>query len=575
MKFLKENWIYFVLLIAFSLTFIPVLDLPFSNLDDYVQVVENPFLKQLNFAAIIGIFSNTFVGMYQPITTTAYLLIAQIHGIDPFWFHFASLVTHLINGILVYNVLRHFCKKETAQILSILFIVHPLQVESVAWVSAYSNLLFSSFSLLSIDAYIKHCKTQKKPPYWRSLLFFLFATLAKSSAISLVLVLPLLNLYFLGKITLKKLFGHIPFALVGLFFGIITLLSRESAGHLSELSQRFDLIDRTIIVTRNLLYYPVKFVWPNSLSIFYPFPESGIGLPWNYYLSIPLLSLVAYLVFKYRSNNKIWFGVLFYLCTIVLVVQIIPLGNQLTTDRYLYLPMVGLFILVSFLIDKHFGKKHVRLLIALPILFSFLSFQRLQLWRNDGLLWADVLHKHPNVAQAHNNLGSYLLKQGKSKEAFVHFEKATLLNPNYADAHSNLGNWYSKNNQSGKAIEQFNIAIDLRPHADAYFNRGNEYAKFKKFELAIEDYSSSIALMAHEESYTNKAYSLIQLGKLNAAEKELTTALNLNPNYGRALFLMGILSRMNQNQTEACSYFRRAMRQGDVNAQQAFKNYCS
>jgi len=574
MKSLKENWIYFSLLLASSYIFLPSLQFPFSNLDDYIQVVENPFLKKISFDAFRGIFSNTFVGMYQPMTTTVYLLIAQINGIDPFWFHIASLLTHLFNGFMAFNVLKHFCRKETAQIFSILFIVHPLQVESVAWVSAYSNLLFSSFSLLSIEAYIKYCNTQGKRYYWMSLLFFIFATLSKSSAISLVLILPLLDLYFQVKFHFKKTLSYMPFVLVGLFFGIITILSRESAGHLSEMSQSFGFIDRIFIVARNFLYYPGKFIWPNYLSIFYPFPESGILLPLQYYLSFPILILIAYLIIKFRTYTKLWFGVLFYLGTILLVVQIIPLGNQLTTDRYLYLPMIGLIIIISFFVEKYLNSKQVRFLIVLPILFSLLSFQRIQLWENDGLLWRNVLKNHPDVAQAYNNLGSYLLKNGNSKEAFAHFEKATMLNPKYADAHSNLGNWYSENNQSDKAILQFNKAIDLRPHADAYFNRGNEYAKIKRFDLAIQDYSSSIALRPHEECFTNKAYSLIQLGNIATAQEELSIALDLNPNYGRALFLMGIINRMNQNLSKACNYFQRAMQLGDKNAKQAFSNYC-
>lgn len=570
----KRYWLYLLALLASSFVFLEALQFPFTYLDDYAQVVENNFLRQNGLDAITGIFRSTFVGMYQPITTSLYWLIAKIGGIDPFEFHLASLLVHLLNGYLVCKILRHFTAENIARFFSIVFLVHPLQVESVVWISAFSNLVYSALIMVCLDFFIGFCKKNTPTYYWGSLIFFIFAALSKSSAISLVLLLPFLEFYFQKKFRVKKFAQYLPFLLVAIIFGLITLNSREAAGHISDFTNGYGPFDRIFIVSRNLLYYPLKFLWPTSLSIFYPFPEKQAFLPILFYLALPGIILLSYLVYQNRRHSRIWFGTMFYLTTIILVVQIIPLGNQITTDRYLYLPMVGLMIILSFFMERFLQKKQLYFLFLIPIGLAIMSFQRTKVWQSDELLWQNVLAKYPNIAQAHNNLGSYYYQKGYSNKALPYFLKAKTLNPNYADAYSNLGILYSDNNESDLAIDHFDKAIDLKPHADAYFNRGNELAKLNRFEEAIKDYKSSISLTPHGETYTNMAYSYLQIGQIAEAQLVLNKALKINALNGQALFLMGIGNRMENRPDAACLYFKKAMKVGDENAKMAYSNYC-
>ena len=576
MKPLSEKLFFFLLFLLLLFVYFKSLFFNFTYLDDYVQVVENPYIKSLNLGSFKKIFSNTFVGMYQPATTTLYAFVHSIFDTNPLGYHIFSLMFHFMNALLVFKVLKFlFERKELTYLLTLIFALHPMQVESVSWVSAFSNLVYSFFFLLSFLWYLKFLRKKENSVYFVSLLFFVLACFSKSAAVTLPVILILVDIFQNKSFSKVRWINKIPFFIISLIFGLITLLSRETAGHLSDLSTDFDIVDRVFLVAHSILFYPVSFVFPFHLSAFYPYPELVNGsLPLLYYLSLPTIIIIGFLLYYFRKQERIWFGTFWFLITIALVLQLIPVGNQIVTDRYIYLPMIGLLILAGSILRKT-DQKYIKLLLIFPLFFAYLSFERTGIWQNDETLWKSVLEKYPNVSQAYNNLGSYALKQNQPDKAFNYFNRAIQLQPNYADAYSNRGNLFAQSNNSEQAIKDFTTAVSLKEHADAYFNRANEFSKLGRIDEAISDYSKSIRLSPKVDSYTNRAFAYLKSGKVNLAEKDLQQALSLNPEFSQAYFLKGIVEQQKGNRLAACNLFQKAIQLGSENAKTAYQQSCN
>lgn len=577
MKFLQAYLPLIALILLSFFAYQTSFNHSFTNLDDQVQVVQNTHIKSLDIESLKSIFSSTSVGMYQPVSTLIYAFVYQVGGLNPWNFHFTSWLFHLLNGFILLMIFKKLSFRcSTSYLMLSIFLLHPLQVESVSWVSAFSNLCFSFFYLLALLFYIQWKQENHNKFYFLSLLAFLFGLLSKSSAVTLPLILLAFDFFHDTKQPLKKLTNKVPFFLLSLIFGIITLKSREAAGHLSDLSIQFSLFDRLFLVSYSTLFYPLKFLWPFNLSAFYPYPELQNGfLPWRYYLSLPLFLGGCYLIYRFRQNRKLYFGALLYLLSISVTLQLIPVGNQLTTDRYIYLPMVGILIMIASFISKT-NKKIIGLVTLLVAsILAGATFNRAKIWKNDQSIWTNVLEQYPKVAQAHNNLGSFLLQKGEPTLAFKHFNQAVKLKPYYADAYSNRGNLYSQFGESEKAMADFEKAIALRPHADAYFNRANEKVKLEEFRSALEDYNQSIALQASADAFTNRAYVYLRLGKQNLAIKDLNQAIYLNPDFSQAYFLKGMVVEKLGKASEACNHFKKAANLGHSKAKQAMLQFCS
>jgi len=575
---MKQYYFFFLFLFAaLLLVYYPSLNHGFTFLDDQVQVVENTSIITLDVEHLQQIFSSTSVGMYQPITTLLYAVVYQFSELNPLGYHLISLLFHGINCVLVFMLLGYFIKNRwTLFILTSIFALHPMQVESIAWVSAFSNLVFSTFYLLGILTYLKFRKSENLKFYFFTLLFFLFSCLSKSTAVTFPIILLLVDFYEVKELKKIKWLNKLPFLAMSILFGLITISSRESAGHFSDLSIQFDGFQRIFLIAYSILFYPIQFLWPVHLSAFYPYPELTEGiLPFQYYAAIAVLAGLVFVVIKYKSQRMVWFGLLLFLISISLVLQFIPVGNQLTTDRYIYLPMLGILIALGAIIKRLENKKYFYFFLIIPVLFAFKSWERSKVWENDQLIWEDVLRNYPNVAQAYNNLGSYVLQADQKELAGKYFNKAIELKPYYADAYSNRGNFFAQMKDPESAIRDYTQAIALRPHADAYFNRANENSKIHDLWGAIDDYRKSIELKPSPDAYTNKAYAHYKLGQIDKAKADLKRGVELFPNYDNAYFLYGIIYRKEGNMTLACENFRRSHELGNQKAKFIIREYCS
>lgn len=566
-----------ILILGLVLVYFQSSHFAFNQLDDYDQIVNNTNIKSLDWNHIKSTFQSKSVGMYQPFTTLLYTLIHSFFGLNPLAYHISSLIFHLINCLLLFRLLQHFgIERKLTFLFVAIFAFHPMQVESIVWASAFSNLVFCSFFFASMVFYIYYFKTKLKKYYLISLFLFIVSCLSKSTAVVLPLFLMACDYFFSERVKLSMLLNKVPFFILSLIFGIITLYSRESAGHLSDLSISFNLFDRMFLIAYSILFYPFKFIFPVKLSVFYPYPDLvNSMLPFYFYLSLVILGALLFLLWKNRKEKILIVGTAFFLFGVAPIIQLIPVGNQITTDRYVYLPIIGFTLILAHCIKRLRLKVRApfQLVYIIPILLTILSYNRSKIWENDRTIWENVLTQYPNVAQAHNNLGSHFMDYDPSK-ALEHFNAAVQLKPYYADAYANRGTVLASQGRQSEALDNFSKALNLRPHANAYFNRANEYLKIGDYKLAIHDYTQSILLKPGVDAYTNRAYVYLQIKEIKAAQNDIDKALKINPNYHQAYYTLGMSYHMQQNINKACEAFRSAIQLGNSNAQHAYNRIC-
>lgn len=400
--------VFLLVLFAYSPTFFN----GFTNWDDDLQVTNNPDITSLSFHNLKLFFTSFYVGMYQPIATLSFAVIFKFFGLKAAAYHSFSLLLHLINTLLVYKLIEKLAKKkEIIWSVTLLFAVNPMQSEAVAWVSATSTLLYSMFFLLSVNAYLNFLRvknSQKK--YYVSLLFFLLALLSKSAAVTLPLILLLCDYFLNAKISKKDLLNKIPFFLLSLVFGIVTIKGgRIESGHVFDITKYYSILDRFFFVIYSVSFYIISVFAPFKMSAIHTYPQkSGELLPLIFYLApLFLLAIVIFLVKVKKYKREIIFGILFFILCISIMIELIPVGDQIVKERYTYIPCIGLYFAFFTFLSSHIEQnerweKYIKYGIAsLSVIFIAFSFVRAQSWKDSFSLWNDVIKKYPDCSVAY------------------------------------------------------------------------------------------------------------------------------------------------------------------------------
>lgn len=383
-----------------------------------------------------------------------------------------------------------------------MFALHPMQVESVAWVSERKNVLYSFFYLSSIISYVYYNKNNLLRYYLLSLLLFLFSLFSKTTAITLPVVLLVIDYYMINKINKLKIIEKIPFVVLSCIFGLVGILIYE------KVTTSFPLYLKIMNIFYIIVFYVVKFILPINLSIIYENPVFNRELKNSLYFISPIVVfLVIPFIFKYYKNYKrFFFGVFFYLTTISATLQIMPTaGVGIVFDRYMYLPLIGLLYLfveslyfLKSIKNKNFpniDKIFVIFVISIIIGFSVLTFCRTLVWKNNFTLWTDVMKKYPKIPVSYNNLGNAYLDIKNYKKAFDNYNKALEINPQYAQVYTNRGNIFFEWGKYKESIQDHSTAIKIKPNlAIGYINRGNVYKSMKEFDMALSDYNKCIEI---------------------------------------------------------------------------------
>jgi len=502
--------------------------------------------------------------MYQPLTTLSYALNFKITGMDPAGFHAGNLLFHLLNTILVFLFIRVISKKTTAGLLSALFFgIHPMFVESVAWVSERKDVLYTFFFLLSLIFYVEYADKKKGLPYlFLSFLMFVCSVLSKSTAILLPFILILTDWFLKRKFDWKQLSEKVPFLIISIIIALVTLYSQYTAEFNDFTAYQYNLFDRLFLVAYSLLFYLLMFFVPVKFSCIHPYPDkTGLFLPYGYYLAFVVLIILIIVLYRFiksrqpETRKMYIFGASFFIIMFILFIQIIPLpGFSVAAERYSYMPYIGLFFIFSMIISnflekfeslKNRNKYFLYLVISIFVVFySVTTYHRNKVWKSNFSLFSDAIKKHPEAAMPYNNRGLA----------------------------------YAQTADLQMAILDFNKAIELKPYFATYhYNRGNALLAEQNYPMAIQDYTASIRYNSHnaEASFINRGIAYQESGFAISSFIDLAAAINQKGQFTSiAYFNRGNTRHILNDPKGACSDWLTALNMGYGVAQKQLSIYC-
>jgi tetratricopeptide (TPR) repeat protein len=504
-SFNVPNWAPIAVLVFTALIYCKALKNGFAGLDDDLYIVNNPIIKDFSFSSIKTIFSTFYAGFYQPFVLLTYLVEYKLFGLNPLPYHLTNVLLHLINCWLVFKLSEQLsANKLTALIVCALFAIHPMHVESVVWVTERKDVLYTLFYLSSLLAYLNYCKSEfKLQQYSTTLLLFIAALLSKSAAVTLPVVLIAIDMYRGRKITLKSLLEKVPFLLISLLWGIMTIASQKAEGSLFDISLIYSFTQRIFFFTYSIAFYIVKCISPLQLSAMHYYPEYDKALPWQYYVSLPFLLLLGvYMLKKTAFRKELIFGFSFFLIAISVMLQLVPAGRTITAERFSYVSYIGLFYIVGQFIsgiDKNeLQNKAIGLFLLVLITFSIITWNRIDVWESGETLFTDVLKNYPDNYDAYCIRGLQKSNKGKPQEAIDDYNKAIQLKPTWAEAYNSRGLAHLQLNNATNAITDFSKAIAAEPRklqsAKSYMNRGLAYEQLGDHQSAALDFDKATLL---------------------------------------------------------------------------------
>lgn len=571
----KQNlipWIVGILLLtifAYWKGFSP--DKTFTNWDDPGYVVEQPLTKSLHPDTVnLHFRPETQVMLnYHPLTMLTLAYNYSQSGLDIQPYFKTNLALHVLNTLFVFFLIYGMMNKKVipAAFVALLFGIHPMHVESVAWISERKDVLYTFFFLLSLLSYNRYLKQNNL--LWLLTCFALFVAscLSKAMAVPLPLVLFLLDYWNDRKFTLKTFVEKIPFLALAVWFGL-NAVKIQSQGALAEY-EVFTTFQRIMFASYGFMMYWVKLVFPVNLSAFYPYPTFGPdkSIPTIFYAA-PFLVFgtivgITFWLFKKRSSYlKIWvFSLGFFVLMIALVLQFISVGAAIMADRYTYIPYIGALFLLVFVLWDVFEKRNKTSVFLLVFgsfsLFSFvLTYERVGVWTNSETLWSDVIEKYPykieqkgnvvtvletGVEVAHKNRGNYYREMGNMDKAFEDYELLVRARAKDPLIYSNMGNMYALRGDFPSSLEMYKMALERDPNAfDVYLNRGITLSKMQRNNEAISDFKKALKIQPnHEMTMVNMCGEYVTLGKWNEAIQQATTVIKSYPNNNSAYFYRG------------------------------------
>lgn len=565
---MKSFFLVTLVVLITAVSFLPSLDNEFTNWDDQDYVTHNPQVRDLSWGSVAYFFSDiksSDLNLYKPLVTLSYAVEYHFFGLNPRAYHTTNLVLHLINVILVFYLFAVLGESAlVCFVVAALFGIHPMHVESVAWVTERKDVLYSVFFLASLIAYVSYIKNSRKNFYALSLLFFLLSILSKPMALTLPVVLLLLDALAKRSFNPRIFIEKIPFFILALGLGLLTLVTAPKGLYSEQLFRP----TQWLTMSDTLIFYVTKLAAPFNISNCYAYPIQP-GYLWGGFLFSPLLLLaggVALFWFARRSP-KILFGVLFFLVTILPTVQTLP-SAFLAADRYTYIPALGPFYLFALGLCRFRRLLAVLMLAVLLSVFSVITWQRCGVWKNSLTLWNDVLKKHSpapsrnnGVVLAYNNRGAYFISLNKSEEALADLNRAVELAPEYSGARNNRGLVYSQMGDHRKAVEDFTRVIRFEPDfPDVYVNRGFEYRLLGDHSKALADFDQALRLKpANASAYNNRGIIASEMGWHGRALEDYARALKINPYSAETLNNRGNEYSIQGRQDEAIADFTRAL----------------
>ena len=538
----------FLVVITFAV-FGQTLGFDFVNYDDNDYVYANPEVTRgLTFQGIGWAFTHFHASNWHPLTWISHMLDCQFYGLNPAGHHLTNVLLQATAAILLFLVLRQMTGfLWRSAFVAAVFAIHPLRVESVAWVAERKDVLSGVFFMLIIGAYVRYAQRRRPRDYVLVLVLFAMGLMCKPMLVTLPLVLLLLDYWPLNRgaaraggpgrfLVLRRLMVE-KLPLFGLAAGscIITIFAQTAA------LQPLEKVSLSLRVGNALISYVVylgQMFWPSDLVVLYPFSPREVGLT-SVALSVAVLAVISTGVFILRRHRYLMTGWLWYLVMLAPVIGILQVGEQARADRYTYLPQIGLYLLLAWAVaELGAGWRYRRALLggcSMIILVALIFCARAQAayWRNSELLWTHTLACAPDNKIAHNNLGIALFQNGRLDGAVLHYQKALEMDPNYGEAHYNLGNALRKKGRVDEAIWHYQKVLQREPkNADVHNNFGNALIQKGDVAGAIAQYQKALATDPQSApAHFNLGNALLQSGRTAEAIAQYQQVFHIDPDH--------------------------------------------
>ena len=582
----------FLTIITFA-AFEQVRTCEFITFDDNSYVTENLYIQSgLTLKGVIWAFGRIHAGHWHPLTWLSHMLDCQLYGLNPSGHHLNNLAFHIANTLLLFLVLRRMTGALWRScFVAVLFALHPVHVESVAWVAERKDVLSTFFWMLTMWAYIRYVERPKLHRYLLALLFFALGLMSKPTLVTLPFVLLLLDYWPLGRHQLspsgmnpkspisksinpsarrsKALYlvrEKAPFFALCAVSIVLTIFAAgkgEAIGTLGD--YRLDMRAANALVS--YVSYIGKMIWPSHLSIFYPYQEM---LPlWKVVGAGLLLIVVSVLVIRVvRKLPYLAVGWFWYIGTLVPVIGLVQVGMQAMADRFTYVPLIGLFIMITWGVTDILGGwryRRVVLSISAGILLSILMIVtrvQVQRWQNSITLFQHSLEVTEDNYLSHTILGVALSGQGKTQEAIDHFREALRIKPDFLGAHYSLGAALEREGKDQEAMEHYVGALRIKPdRPEAHHNLGVLFLRQGKNREAIDHFREALRIKPdYPDAHNNLGTVLRRQGRNQEAIHHFSEALRIEPNYPEAHNNLGAaFEDLGKNQ-EAMDHYVEALR---------------
>ena len=570
------------LALATAAVYWPVRHFGFVNYDDPDYVANNARVQEgITREGVVWAFTTTDAYNWHPLTWLSHMLDCQLFGLNAGAHKLVNVVFHIASALLLFSVPDQMTGAPwRSAFVAALFALHPLHVESVAWVAERKDVLSAFFWMLTMGAYVRYVQAPKAGKYLLALTFFALGLMAKPMLVTLPCALLLLDFWPLGRTPwaqaaigrrtpteIKRLvWEKLPFLGLSIAASVITYRAQATGAFVSAIKS-LPLALRVSNAAVSYVRYIAKVVWPVNLAVFYPHPGSW-KLAEVVLAAAAVVFLTILLLRVARENPYLTVGWLWFLGTLLPVVGLIQVGDQSMADRFTYLPSIGLFIMVSWgvpeLVFRWREAEAAMQVAALSVIVGLVVGTRhqLQFWGSNIALFERAIAVTRDNYIAQNNLGVALREKGDLEQAAIHFHEAVSIWPQFPEANRNLADVLLRAGRLDEAIHYYRQALQRRPGwAETHNALGLALAQQGKLQEAAEHFTRAVDLdPSGEVARSNLALALMKLGRLDDAVAHATRALELNPKDAQAQYLMGLLLTKQGRQAEAVVHFDEAIR---------------
>lgn len=594
-SFTSRLTLSFFLILVTSFVFLQVQNHEFLNYDDPLFVTENSHVRQgLTLEGIVWAFANMEAKNWHPLTWLTHMLDCDVYGLNAGGHHVTNLLLHLANTTMLFLVFLHMTRAFwRSAFLAALFAIHPLHVESVAWIAERRDVLSGFFWILTVGVYAHYTRRPSILTYLSVLLLFCFGLMAKPMVVSLPLVLLLLDYWPLGRFraspvnhdlvlaegaavaalrqekasALRLIAEKIPLFAMSALASIVAIVAQNRAGAVMGL---YMLPVETRIANALVSYveYIERMIWPVGLAVFYPHPGIQLNMWQAAGAALCLVCISALALRAARTKPYIAVGWLWYSVTLLPVIGLVQVGSQSMADRYTYLPLIGLFIIgvwgVGDLATTRFSRRIVLTFFGaiLVIVFTICSWFQVNYWRSNISLFEHALNVTEDNWLAHNNLGMALAEQGRFSQALAHFCAAQELGPMDPTFRNNMAIALAALGRLDEAVACW--SDDSHAKSDLlriYNDLGAGLAKLARYEAAITCYAEALQISGDcPVSHRNMAVALAELGRVNEALVHYAEALRADPNDAMTHNNVGVVLAKEGRRREAIFHLSEAIR---------------